>query len=126
MYRRNFKISFRDAGGGLWYCLSTQHNMQVHLAVAAVVLAVSWLLKLSRLELGLVLFAISFVMVAEMINTAVEKTVDLFVNTYHPLARLAKHIAAGAVLIAALNAVAVGALVFLPHLRTIWRLVVSG
>lgn len=116
MYRRNFRMSLRDAAAGLWYCLSTQRNMQVHVVAAMAVLVVSWLLKLNRLEWALILFAISFVVVAEMFNTAIEKTVDLFVATYHPLARLAKHIAAGAVLISALNAVTVGVLVFLPHL----------
>ncbi len=117
MSRRSFKMSFRDAAAGLWYCLCTQRNMQVHVAVTVLVMVVAWLLKLDCLEWALVLFAISFVVVAEMFNTAVEKTVDLFVGTYHPLARLAKHIAAGAVLVSALNAVAVGVLIFWPHLH---------
>jgi diacylglycerol kinase len=90
--------------------------MQVHLVAAVVVLVAAWLLKLSRLEWVLVLFAVSFVVVAEMFNTALERTVDLFVDTYHPLARLAKHIAAAAVLVSALNAAVVGILIFLPHL----------
>jgi diacylglycerol kinase len=63
-----------------------------------------------------VVFAITLVLVAEMFNTAVEKTVDLYINTYHPGARLAKHIAAGAVLAAAINAVIIGLIVFIPHL----------
>ncbi|MGD0621972.1 MAG: diacylglycerol kinase family protein [Thermacetogeniaceae bacterium] len=117
MYRRSFKMSFRDALSGMGYCLSTQRNMQVHMVVAVAVLVAAWLLKLSRLEWALLLFAISFVMAAEMFNTALERTVDLFVDNYHPLARLAKHIAAGAVLVSALNAAVVGVLIFLPHLR---------
>jgi diacylglycerol kinase len=110
-------MSFRDAADGLWYCLRTQRNMQVHAAVGALVLVAALLLRLNFLEWALVLFAISFVVVAEMFNTALERTVDLCVSTYHPLARLAKHIAAAAVLVAALNSVVVGALIFLPHLR---------
>jgi diacylglycerol kinase len=113
-------MSFVDALSGIGFCLSTQRNMQVHLVAMVAVLAAAWLLKLDRLEWVLVLFAISFVVMAEMFNTAVEKTIDLFVGTYHPLARLAKHIAAGAVLVAALNAVVVGVLIFLPH---IWLMV---
>lgn len=116
MPSRSFKSSLQDALSGLSYCLGTQRNMQVHLVAALGVLIAAWLLKLNRLEWALALFAIGFVMVAEMFNTAMERTVDLFVNTYHPLARLAKHIAAGAVLAAALTAAAVGALIFLPHL----------
>lgn len=120
MHRRSFKVSFWDAGAGIWYCLSTQRNMRVHAAAAAAALAVSWLLKLDRLEWALVIFAISLVMAAEMFNTALEKAVDLFVDTYHPLAALAKHIAAAAVLVSALNAIAVGVLVFLPHIISSW------
>ena len=121
MPRRSFGRSLQDALSGLWYCLGTQRNMQAHLGVAVVVLAAAWLLKLSRLEWVLVLFAVSFVVVAEMFNTALERTVDLCVDTYHPLARLAKHIAAGAVLVSALNAAAVGMLIFLPHLLMLFE-----
>jgi diacylglycerol kinase len=116
MHSRSFKMSLQDALSGLGYGFSTERNMQVHLVAAVIVLAASWLLKLSRLEWALVLFAISFVLVAEMFNTALERSIDLFVDTYHPLARQAKHLAAGAVLISALNAAVVGVLVFLPHL----------
>ena len=116
MGERRFKESFRDAWAGISYSILTQRNMKVHLAAAVFVLLVSKLLRLNRLELALVVFAITLVLVAEMFNTAVEKTVDLYINTYHPGARLAKHIAAGAVLAAAINAVIIGLIVFIPHL----------
>ena len=116
MAERTFKESFRDAGSGIWYSILTQRNMKIHLTVAVLVLVISWVLGLNRLEFTLVVFAITLVLVAEMFNTAIEKTVDLFINTYHPGARLAKHIAAGAVLAAAINAVIIGLLVFIPHL----------
>jgi diacylglycerol kinase len=116
MPRRNFAQSFRDAWAGLCYCVATQHNMQFHLLAAVAVLMVSYLLRLDRLEVALVLLAISLVLTAEMFNTSVEKNVDLFVTTYHPVARLAKDIAAAAVLVAAICAVVIGLLVFLPHL----------
>lgn len=95
--------------------------MKIHLAAAFVALAAAWVLRLNRLEVGLVVFAISLVLVAEMFNTAFEKSIDLFVTTYHPPVRTVKHIAAGAVLVAALNAVATGFFVFLPHLRAFFR-----
>ncbi|MGB9792030.1 MAG: diacylglycerol kinase family protein [Thermacetogeniaceae bacterium] len=120
MPRRSFSESFRDAWTGLVFCVRSQRNMQIHLvAAAAVLMAVFWL-GLSRIELAVVVFAISFVLVAEMFNTAVEKTIDLYTTAYHPIARLAKHIAAGAVLIAAVNAVATGLLVILPHIQALW------
>ncbi|MDH7577302.1 MAG: diacylglycerol kinase family protein [Bacillota bacterium] len=117
MSRRTFAESFKDAGSGMRYCLGTQRNMRIHLAVACIALIAAWVMKLDRLEVALVVFAISLVLVAEMFNTALEKTIDLFITTYHPLARTAKHIAAGAVLVAALNAVLTGFFVFAPHLR---------
>jgi diacylglycerol kinase (ATP) len=80
--------------------------------VAVVVLVVAVAVGVSRLELIALLLAITFVLVAEMINTAVEGTIDAATTSFDPLAKLAKDIAAGAVLIASINAVAVGYLVF--------------
>lgn len=116
MAERKFKDSFRDAGAGIWYCVLSQRNMKIHLSAAIIVLAVSWFIGLSLLELALVIFAITLVLVAEMFNTAVEKTIDLYVKTFHPDARLVKHVAAGAVLVAAINSVIIGVIVFGPHL----------
>lgn len=120
MLRRSFREGLHDALAGLWFCISTQRNMRFHLAATVLVLAVAWWLPLRRLELALVVFAICLVLTTEIFNTAVERTVDLYTSTYHPLARLAKDIAAGAVLVAAINAVVVGLLVFLPHLLSRW------
>lgn len=119
MAERKFKDSFRDAGAGIWYCVLSQRNMKIHLSAAIIVLAVSWFIGLSPLELALVIFAITVVLVAEMFNTAVEKTIDLYVKTFHPDARLAKHVAAGAVLVAAINSVIIGVIVFGPYLCTL-------
>jgi diacylglycerol kinase (ATP) len=80
------------------------------LAAAVLVAAVAF--GVSRLELMVLLLAITFVLVAELVNTAIEAAVDVASTSFDPMAKLAKDIAAGAVLIAALNAVAVGYLVF--------------
>lgn len=116
MGERRFRESLHDAWDGIRYCILTQRNMKIHLAAAVLALIVSWVLGLSRLEFALVVIAITLVLAAEMFNTAAEKAVDLHIDTYHPVARLVKHIAAGAVLAAAINAVIIGLLVFLPHL----------
>ena len=100
-----------NAWEGLKYAVKTQKNMRIHLSAAFIVLLMSWLLSISARELIYIIFAISFVLFAEMINTAVEKTVDLFMSTYHPLAKTAKNVAAGAVLIATINAVVVGLII---------------
>jgi diacylglycerol kinase (ATP) len=104
--------SFNYAIEGVIHVLRTQRNMRIHFLVAVVVLVVAVAVGVSRLELIALLLAITFVLVAEMINTAVEGTIDAATTSFDPMAKLAKDIAAGAVLIASVNAVAVGYLVF--------------
>jgi len=104
--------SFNFAIEGIIHVLRTQRNMRIHFAAAFVVLVAALIFDISRLELIALLIAIVFVLIAEMINTAVEAAVDVASTSFDPMAKLAKDIGAGAVLIAAINAVAVGYLVF--------------
>ena len=104
--------SFNYAFEGLIHVLRTQRNMRVHFAVALVVLVVAIAVGVSKIELIALLLSITFVLVAEMINTAVEGAIDVATSSFDPMAKLAKDIAAGAVLLATINAVAVGYLVF--------------
>lgn len=100
--------SFSCAVAGIAHALKTQRNMRIHAVAAAVVLAVSLYLRLGTRDFLLVLFSITLVFVAELLNTAIEAAVNLAASVEHPLARAAKDVAAGAVLVAAVNAVAVG------------------
>jgi diacylglycerol kinase (ATP) len=86
--------------------------MRIHSAAAGVVLVAALALDVSRLELIALFLAIAFVLVAEMVNTAIEAAVDVASTSFDPMAKLAKDVGAGAVLIAAVNALAVGYLVF--------------
>jgi diacylglycerol kinase (ATP) len=104
--------SFNYALEGIIHVLRTQRNMRIHLAVAVFVLVAAILADVTKLELIALLLSIAFVLVAEMINTAIEGAIDVATTSFDPMAKLAKDIAAGAVLIAAINAVAVGYLVF--------------
>ena len=104
--------SFNYAFEGVIYVVRTQRNMRVHFAVALVVLPLASVLGVSRFELLALMLAVSFVLIAEMFNTALEKAIDVATNSFDPLARVAKDVAAGAVLVAAVNAVFVGYLVF--------------
>ena len=104
--------SFNFAFEGIIHVLRTQRNMRIHFAVAAAVLVAALALGVSKLELIALLLAIAFVLIAEMINTAIEGAIDVATTSFDPLAKLAKDIAAGAVLIATVNAAAVGYLVF--------------
>ena len=104
--------SFNYAFEGVIHVLRTQRNMRIHFAIAAAVLVLAFIYDVTRLELIALMISIAFVLIAEMVNTAVEATIDLSTPSFDPLAKIAKDIAAGAVLIATVNAVAVGYLVF--------------
>ena len=104
--------SFNFAFEGIIHVLRTQRNMRIHFLVAVAVLVAAVALGVSRIELIALLLSIAFVLIAEMINTAIEGAVDVSTTSFDPNAKLAKDIAAGAVLIATVNAVAVGYLVF--------------
>lgn len=103
---------------GVIHVLRTQRNMRIHFALATVVLILAFSYGVTKLELMALLVAISFVLIAEMVNTAIEATIDLATTSFDPLAKVAKDIAAGAVLIAAVNAVVIGYLVFADRLST--------
>ena len=104
--------SFNFAVEGIIHVLRTQRNMRVHFLAAVIVLVAAVAMGVSKLELIALLLAIAFVFITEMINSALEQAIDVATTSFDPLAKLAKDVAAGAVLIATVNAVAVGYLVF--------------
>jgi diacylglycerol kinase (ATP) len=104
--------SFNYAFEGIIHVLRTQRNMRIHFLAAAVVLIAAIAIGVTRLELIALMISIAFVLIAEMINAAIEGAVDVSTTSFDPNAKLAKDIAAGAVLIATANAVVVGYLVF--------------
>lgn len=104
--------SFNYALEGIIHSVRTQRNMRIHMAAALVVLTACFFYDLSRIELLIVLITITLVIVAELFNTAIELAIDSTTNYYHPLVKLAKNAAAGGVLVAAINAAAVGYILF--------------
>jgi len=108
--------SFNWAIEGLVWTLRYQRNMQIHFAIAVIVVVASLAFAVTRVELLLVFAAITFVFVTEMINTAVEHVVDMITDEHHPAAKIAKDVAAGAVFVAALFSLAVAYLVFYDHI----------
>ncbi len=109
--------SFNFAFEGIIHVLRTQRNMRIHFAIAFAVLVAGFASGVSRFELMALILAIAFVLIAEMVNTAVEHTIDVATTSFDPMAKLAKDIAAGAVLIASATAVAIGYLVFASRLQ---------
>jgi diacylglycerol kinase (ATP) len=111
--------SFRYAWEGIVYFFRSEHNAQIHLAATLLVLVLSVTLGVNKWEAIAVVFSIAFVWIAEMINTAIEKTMDLISMEKHPQIKLIKDISAGAVLVASVAAVLVGCFIFIPKLFTL-------
>jgi diacylglycerol kinase len=111
-----FIAGFGHAFRGLWYALRTQRNMRVHTMIAFVVIIASILLHLSPVEFALIFIAITGVFIAEMFNTVMELCIDLASPQYHPIAKIAKDVAAGAVLANAILSIIIGLFTLGPHL----------
>jgi diacylglycerol kinase (ATP) len=103
--------SFEHAYRGMIYAVRTQRNMRFHVVVAVLVLVGSLLVGVRKLELAVLVLTILLVFVTELFNTAMEFVVDLATREYHPLAKLAKDVSAGAVLVSSVGALLVGYLV---------------
>lgn len=108
--------SFTHAGRGVWLFVKMTHNAWIHLVIAFIVVIVGMEIGIQRTDWIALVFAIGLVLVAEAFNTAIEIDIDLTSPEYHPFARDTKDVAAGAVLLAALTAVAIGVFVFMPYL----------
>jgi diacylglycerol kinase len=116
MRRSGFWRSFSFAGQGIWRAAATQRNVRVQLAAALLAVGAGLIVRISAADWACIAAAIGLVLTAETLNTAIEALVDLCTEQFHPLAKAAKDLAAGAVLIASLAAVGVAAAVFLPRL----------
>jgi diacylglycerol kinase (ATP) len=106
--------SFKYAATGLWYILKSERNARVHLVVAMLVFTYCKVRGVSDAELAAIYFAIVIVFLAEIVNTALEKTLDLIEKDHNPKVKLIKDMAAGAVLVAAVGAV-IGAAILWPY-----------
>jgi diacylglycerol kinase (ATP) len=104
--------SFNYAFEGIIHVLRTQRNLRIHFAIAVAVIVFALIVNVTKLELIALLISITFVLISEMLNSAVEAAIDIATTSFEPMAKLAKDTAAGAVLIASANAIAVGYLVF--------------
>ncbi len=109
-------FSFKNALAGIWYALRTQQNMRIHLTATIAVIVLGLYLELSTIQWAVLALTIGTVLAAEMFNTVAEAAMDAAIPEYHPLVRIAKDVAAGAVLIAAIIAVIVGLLILGPPL----------
>ncbi|AHM56723.1 diacylglycerol kinase DgkA [Peptoclostridium acidaminophilum DSM 3953] len=116
MKNKSISSSFDNAIKGIIVALRSERNLRLHIFAAAIAVMLSILLGLSKLEIAAVLFSISLVISLELVNTAIEKAVDLFTSEYSEMAGFVKDVSAAAVMVAAINAAAIGYLVFFDKL----------
>jgi len=114
MRNKHLGESFYHAFEGLSHAIWTQRHVRVQLSIVALALLLSYMMRLDALRLLFVLSAVAAVMMAEMFNTAIEVVVNMITESYHPLAKIAKDVAAGGVLIASMYAFLVGVTIFFP------------
>lgn len=116
MKRPNLWQSFGHAWSGLVYTVRTQRNARIHLVVGLIVSGLAVWLKLEPLQIAVLALTIGAVIVGETLNTSLEALVDLLSPEFHDRAKIAKDVAAGAVLVLGLTSVIVGALILGPPL----------
>ncbi len=115
----SFIEAWENAFKGIIYAVTTQGNIKKQLVIAVIVMIISLFFNLSRAEFLCLMFTVILIIVAEMINTAIETVVDLYTDLYHPKAKIAKDVGAGAVVIAAINAVIVAYFLFFDKITDI-------
>ena len=113
---KKFAKSFKFALKGINYALNNDQNLVIHFIIACLVIVVSLLLKVSPFEMGILGVTILVVISSEMINSAIEKMVDLITKEHRAEAQIAKDVSAGMVLLAAIGSTIIGILIFVPHL----------
>lgn len=112
--------SFRYAFCGIFKAYKTEQNLLIHTIAMILILCLSWYLKISYIELAIVVLAIGLVISLELVNTSIENTVDMAMPNIHPLAKNAKDIASGAVLVSCFTAIAIAIIIFVPKLLNLF------
>lgn len=119
---RRLRSSFRFAIEGVAYVIRTQPNMKIHLVMGTLAVLLGFYFQISEPEWLALILVIGFVLILEVVNTAVETLVDLYTEEYHHLAKASKDTAAGAVFLMACVSVIVGLIIFGPR---VWALLMS-
>jgi diacylglycerol kinase len=117
----NLLRSFYNAFKGLFMVWKYERNARIHLIAAITVLVAGLLLRLNAAELSAVVLAVLAVFMGEIFNTAIEKTLDLVEPCHNPKVGAIKDMAAGGVLVASMAAVAIGVVIFWPHVEVLWE-----
>lgn len=125
--KRALFSSFKDAFSGIKFTFKNERNFRIHTVVTILVVTAGFVLKISLLEWTSILLCIGLVIAMELVNTAIEQTVDLIVGeSFHELARNAKDAAAGAVVISACMSVIIGLIIFFPYVWELFKKVIES
>ena len=117
--KRTFKGSVKNCLDGISYVTKKKKNFKREIALGIIALILSYILKIDKIEFIIVLTMICLVLTTEIINTAIERTVDLVTKEYHELARIAKDVSAGSVLVTSIFALIIGIIIFIPKIITL-------
>ena len=117
---RDLRQSFVHAFHGLVFCLKHERNFRIHICAAVLTILLGFIVRFSAIEFVLLILTISSVMVTEILNTMIEKTIDTFTNKFSPTAKVVKDASAGAVFICAIVSVIVGLILFLRQGRILF------
>ena len=117
--KRTFKGSVKNCLDGISYVTKNEKNFKREIALGIIALILSYILKIDKIEFIIILTMIRLVLTAEIINTAIERTVDLVTKEYHELARIAKDVSAGSVLVTSIFALIIGIIIFIPKIITL-------
>jgi undecaprenol kinase len=114
--------SFYYAISGIISAFRSERNLRIHLTLSVLVVLLGWGLSITRIEWLMIVLVIGGMLCSELVNSAIERVVDLVTEDYHPLAKQAKDIAAGAVLLFAITSVVVGIIIFGPRILSVLTL----
>lgn len=114
--KRKFSSSIKNCLEGINFVITNESNFKKEIVIGIIALLLSYILKISRIEFIIILIMIALVLTSEIINTSIEKVVDLYTKDYNNLAKIAKDVSAGSVLVMSIFSLLVGATVFLPKI----------
>ena len=114
--KRKFSSSIKNCLEGINFVITNESNFKKEIVIGIIALLLSYILKISRIEFIIILIMIALVLTSEIINTSIEKVVDLYTKDYSNLAKIAKDVSAGSVLVMSIFSLLVGAIIFLPKI----------
>lgn len=114
--KRKFSSSIKNCLEGINFVITNESNFKKEIVIGIIALLLSYILKISIIEFTIILIMIALVLTSEIINTSIEKVVDLYTRDYNNLAKIAKDVSAGSVLVMSIFSLLVGIIIFLPKI----------